>query len=94
MDMKEVLKEEMNKSLKGIQENTSKQQKEMNETVQQLNVEIESTKKTQIEESIEIQELEQVPQRQASLTEYKKWKRESQALKIQQKIWIPGQKRC
>lgn len=70
--MKEVLKEEMNKSLKGIQENTSKQQKEMNETVQQLNVEIESTKKTQIEESIEIQELEQVPQRQASLTEYKK----------------------
>lgn len=72
MDMKEVLKEEMNKSLKGIQENTSKQQKEMNETVQQLNVEIESTKKTQIEESIEIQELEQVPQRQASLTEYKK----------------------
>lgn len=94
MDMKEVLKEEMNKSPKEIQENTSKQQKEMNKTVQQLNVEIESTKKTQIEESIEIQELEQVPQRQASLTEYKKWKRESQALKIQQKIWIPGQKRC
>jgi hypothetical protein len=33
-----VFKEEMNKSLKEIKENTIKQMKEMNKTVQELNI--------------------------------------------------------
>ena len=38
--MIEALKEEVNKSLKDIQENTVKQGKEINKTVQELKVEI------------------------------------------------------
>ena len=45
-NMIEVLKEEITKSLKDIYENTNKQWKEMNKTVQDLKVEIESIKKT------------------------------------------------
>ena len=44
--MTEAFKEEMNKSLKEIQENTIKQVKEMNKTVQDLKMEIEAIKKT------------------------------------------------
>ena len=47
--MIEALKEEVNKSLKDIQENTVKQGKEINKTVQDLKMEIESIKKTQTE---------------------------------------------
>jgi hypothetical protein len=42
----EVLKEETCKSLKEIQENTIKHEKELNKTIQNLNMEIESSKKT------------------------------------------------
>ena len=42
----EAFKEETNKSLKEIQENTIKQNKKMNKAVQILKIEIEATKKT------------------------------------------------
>jgi predicted nucleotide-binding protein (sugar kinase/HSP70/actin superfamily) len=79
-NMTEVLKEEMTKSLKEVYENTNKQWKEMNKTVQDLKVEIESIKKTQREGNVEINNLG-TPQRQASPTEYKKREGDSQALK-------------
>jgi hypothetical protein len=44
--MIEAFKEEMNKSLKEIQENTIKQMKERNKTVQELKMEIETKKET------------------------------------------------
>lgn len=50
----EAIKEEINKSLKEIQGNTNKQVKEMDKTVQDLKVEIETTKKTQSEEIMEM----------------------------------------
>lgn len=46
MDVIEVPKEEMYQSLRETYENTNKQGKEMNKTVQDLKVEIESAKKT------------------------------------------------
>ena len=55
--MIEAFKEEMNKSLKEIQENTIKQVKEMNKTVQDLKMEIEAIKKTQTEEILEMENL-------------------------------------
>lgn len=54
MNMIEAIKEEINKSLKEIQGNTNKQVKEMDITVQDLKVEIETTKKTQSEEIMEM----------------------------------------
>ena len=50
MNMLEVLKEEMNKSLQEIHKT---QWKEMHKTVQGLKVEIESIKKTQTEGNLE-----------------------------------------
>lgn len=56
MNITEVLSEEMNKSLKEANEN--KQWKEiLNKTVQDLQVEIESIKKTQTEGNLEIKHL-------------------------------------
>ena len=45
INMIEVLKEDMNKSLKEIQENTSKQLKKIIETIQGLKMEIEKERK-------------------------------------------------
>lgn len=53
MNMIKFLKEKIKKSLKEIQENTDKQQKEMNKTVEDLKLEIESIKKTQTEGILE-----------------------------------------
>ena len=47
--MIEAFKEEMNKSLKEIQENTIKQMKGINKTVKDLKLEINTIKKTQTE---------------------------------------------
>lgn len=44
----------MNKSLKESYENTSVQWKEMNKTMQDMKMEIESTKKTQTEGNLEM----------------------------------------
>jgi phage-related tail protein len=55
--MIEAFKEEMNKSLKKILENTTKPVKEINKTVQDLKVEIKEIKKTQTEEILEMGKL-------------------------------------
>lgn len=47
MTMIEVLKKEMNKSLKESYKNTNKPWSKMNKTVQDMNMEIKSIKKTQ-----------------------------------------------
>jgi archaellum component FlaC len=46
MKMIEAFKEELNKFIKEIQENIIKQVKEMNETVEDLKMEIEAIKET------------------------------------------------
>jgi hypothetical protein len=48
------MKEETNKSLKAVLENTIKQAKKMNRTVQDIKTEIEPRKKIQIEAKLEI----------------------------------------
>jgi chromosome segregation ATPase len=55
MIMMEDYKEDINKSLKEIQENTSKQVKDLNKTIQDLKMEIETIKKTQRETTLEIE---------------------------------------
>ena len=45
------LKEENQKSLKELQENTSKQVKELNKTIQDLKMEVEKIKKSQREKT-------------------------------------------
>lgn len=52
--MIELLKEEINNSLKAISESTNWQLKEMNKTVLDLNMEIESMKKTQTEGNLQM----------------------------------------
>ena len=51
----EALKEEIQKFLKEIQENTNKQVKELNWTIQDLKREVETTKKSQMETILEIE---------------------------------------
>jgi predicted transcriptional regulator len=51
--MIEVFKEEINESLKEIQENTTKQVKDMHKTIQDLKMEIKVIKKKQIERILE-----------------------------------------
>lgn len=55
MKMIEAFKEELNKSVKEIQDNTIKQVKEMSKTVQDMKLEIESIKKTQSEATLEME---------------------------------------
>ena len=55
--MIEALKEEISKSLKETEENTIKQVKEINKTVQDLKMEIEAIKKTQTEGILEMENL-------------------------------------
>jgi hypothetical protein len=50
----EVLKEQIHKSIKEIQENTIKQVKELNKAVQDLKIEIETIKKSQVEATLEM----------------------------------------
>jgi hypothetical protein len=50
-----VLKEETQKSLKGLQENTNKQGMELNKTIKDLKMEVETMKKTQRETTLEIE---------------------------------------
>lgn len=60
-----------------------KQWKEMNRTVQDVKLEIESIKKTETVGNLKIKKLgTQAGSSEASLTsQYKRWKREAQALK-------------
>ena len=50
----EVLKEEAHKFLKELKENTTKQVMELNKTIQDLKMEVETTNKTQRETTLEI----------------------------------------
>ena len=56
--MAEALREEMNKSLKEIQGSTIKQMNEVNKTVQDLKIEIETIKETQTVGILEMENLE------------------------------------
>jgi chromosome segregation ATPase len=57
MMMMEDYKNDMSNSLKEIQENTSKQEKELKKTIQDLKMEVETIKKSQKETNLEIQNL-------------------------------------
>jgi hypothetical protein len=80
----EAFKEETQKSLRELQENTTKQVMELNKTIQDLKMEVETIKKTQMETTLEIETLGKKSGTidVASATEYKRWKRESQVQKI------------
>ena len=57
MKIIESFKEDINNSLKEIQENTGKQVKELNKVIQDLKVEVETIKKTQMEANLEMENL-------------------------------------
>jgi len=79
----EVFKEEMSKSLDEIQENTIKQVKKMNKTVQNMKTEIVAIKKIQPEGNPGNRKLgKKTGTTDTSNTKYKKWKKESQEQKI------------
>ena len=54
----EVMKAETQKSLKELQENTNKQMMELSKTILDLKAEVETTKKSQRETTLEIENLE------------------------------------
>jgi hypothetical protein len=58
MKIIESFKEDINNSVKEIQENTGKQVKELNKVIQDLKVEIETIKKTEVEANLETENLE------------------------------------
>ena len=49
----DIMKEETQKSIKEIHENTNKQVKELSKTIQDLKIEVETTKKSQRETTLE-----------------------------------------
>jgi hypothetical protein len=53
----EILKEETQKSLKELQDTTTKQVKELNKTIQNLKIKIETIMKSQMETTLEIENL-------------------------------------
>jgi predicted RNase H-like nuclease (RuvC/YqgF family) len=57
MKLIESFKEDSNNSLKEIQENTDKQVKGLNNVIQDLKVEVETIKKTQMETNLEMENL-------------------------------------
>jgi predicted nucleic acid-binding Zn-ribbon protein len=57
MMMMEDFKKEINNSLKEIQENTSNQVKELNKTIKDLKIEVETIKKSQRETTLEIENI-------------------------------------
>jgi predicted nucleic acid-binding Zn-ribbon protein len=58
MKLIESFKEDISNSLKEIQENAGKQVKELNKAIQDLKVEVETIKKTQMEANLEVENLE------------------------------------
>jgi hypothetical protein len=73
MKILEAFKKEINKSLKEIQKNTIKQVKEMDKIVRDLKMEIEAIKKTSSSNPGDGKHRKL--KTQASLKEYRKWKR-------------------
>jgi hypothetical protein len=80
----EAFKEETQKSLGELQENITKQVMELNKTIEDLKLEVETIKKTQRETTLETETLgKKSGTIDASISkEYKRWKRESQVQKI------------
>ena len=78
----EAFKEETQKCLRELQKNNTKQEMELNKTIQDLKMEIETIKKTQRETTLEIETLGKKSGTIASVTAYKRCKRESQVQKI------------
>ena len=58
MKIIQSFKEDINNSLKEIQENTGKQVKELSKVIQDLKVEVETIKKTQMKANLEMENLE------------------------------------
>ena len=56
----EAFKEEIQKSLKELQENTNIEMKELNKTIQDLKMEVETIKKSQRETTLEIEILSNI----------------------------------
>ena len=73
MKMIEAFKEDINNSLKEIQEHTIKQVKELNKIVQELKMEIETNGDNLRDR--QLKKRDQKLKMQASPTEYKRWKR-------------------
>ena len=85
----EIHEGKTNKSLKDIQENAVKQVNAVHRTVQDMKVEIKSMKKKQTKEILEMENLgKKRGKSDARPTEYRRWKRQSQAQKIQWKELI------
>ena len=57
MKIVESCKKDINNSLKEIQKNTGKHEKELNKVIQDLKVEVETIKKTQMEAKLEMENL-------------------------------------
>ena len=57
MNLIEFFKEDVNNSVKEIQENTGKQVKKLNKVIQVLKVKVETIKKTQMEANLEMENL-------------------------------------
>jgi uncharacterized alkaline shock family protein YloU len=73
MSIMEDYKKDINNCLKEIQENTSKQVKELNKTIQDLNMEVETIKKSQRETTLEIENLGNMSGAiDTSITEFKR----------------------
>jgi hypothetical protein len=73
MMMMEDYKKDINNSLKEIQENTSKQVKELNQIIQELKMEVETVKKSQRETTLEIENRgKKSGAIDATITEYKR----------------------
>ena len=80
----EALKQETQKSLKELQENTTKLVKKLNKIIQDLKMEVETTKNPQRETTLEIENLRKrsgVIDKRIS-KEYERQKRESHVQKI------------
>ena len=92
--IKQAFKKETNK-YERIQENATKQVKEMNKTVQDLKMEINVIQKTKKGANPgERKPREENYKPQASSTDYKRKKREAQPSEIQQKNCCIGQRKC
>ena len=82
-----MLKEETQKSLKELQKNSTKQVNELNKTIQDIKMEVETIKKIQRETTLVIEILgKKSGTIDTSITnraqEMERWKRESQVQKI------------
>jgi chromosome segregation ATPase len=83
-------KEDINNSLKEIQENTDKQVTELNKVIQDLKMEVETIKKTQMEANLEMENLGKrsgiTDVRIQEIQEYKRWKMEERISSVEDSV--------